>query len=135
MTDAATQQPKVYVVDDDEAVRDSIQLLLQSVDHVVETFDSPLAFLNAAPGITSGCLVLASELGASKSGASGLGTPGGVALLLQLRERGIAIPAIVTANQGGVPLAVEAMRAGAADFLEKPLLDARLLLAVKRVMK
>jgi len=117
MTDAATQQPKVYVVDDDEAVRDSIQLLLQSVDHVVETFDSPLAFLNAAPGITSGCLVLDVRMPSMS----------GLDLQQRLKQLGVPIPVIFITGHGDVPMAVQAMQAGAFDFLQKPFRDQDLL--------
>lgn len=120
----------ILLAEPDAAVRDAMRLLFETLGFTVHTTANAGDLENLLRLLTPRCLVLASELGKSE-----LGTPGGVALLLQLRERGIAIPAIVTANQGGVPLAVEAMRAGAADFLEKPLLDARLLLAVKRVMK
>lgn len=114
----------ILLAEPDEAVRDSMQVLFETVGFAVESARDAgqveALLLQQPPR----CLVLASEF-----------TPhGGIALLSQLREHGFNVPAIITACRGGVPLAVEAMRAGATDFLEKPLLDARLLLAVKRVM-
>jgi two-component system response regulator FixJ len=107
----------VYVVDDDEAVRDSIQLLLQSVDYAVETFDSPLTFLKAAPAIQSGCLVLDVRMPAMS----------GLELQQRLKQNGVPIPVIFITGHGDVPMAVQAMQAGAFDFLQKPFRDQDLL--------
>ncbi len=108
---------KVYIVDDDEAVVDAIKMLLQSVDYAVETFSSPRAFLDVAEGISAGCLVLDVRM----PGMSGL------ELQQQLRQRGVPIPIIFITGHGDVPMAVQAMQAGAFDFLQKPFRDQDLL--------
>lgn len=108
---------KVYVLDDDEAVLDSIRMLLQSVDYEVMAYSSPRAFLEDAPGITSGCLVLDVRM----PGMSGL------ELQQQLHQRGVPIPIIFITGHGDVPMAVQAIQAGAFDFLQKPFRDQDLL--------
>ena len=109
--------PKVYIVDDDEAVLDSVRLLLRSVDYDVETFSSAKAFLEQAPHIRAGCLLLDVRM----PGMSGLD------LQQQLRQRGVPIPIIFITGHGDVPMAVQAMQAGAFDFLQKPFRDQDLL--------
>lgn len=109
--------PKVYIVDDDEAVLDAIRMLLLSVDYEVETFQSPRAFLEAAPGITAGCLVLDVRMPAMS----------GLELQQLLKQRGVPIPIIFITGHGDVPMAVQAMQAGAFDFLQKPFRDQDLL--------
>ena len=108
---------KVFIVDDDEAVVDAIRMLLQSVDYEVETFNSPRAFLEVAERISAGCLVLDVRM----PGMSGL------ELQQQLRQRGVPIPIIFITGHGDVPMAVQAMQAGAFDFLQKPFRDQDLL--------
>lgn len=117
MQETKTTSATVYVVDDDEAVRDSIQLLLQSVDYAVETFDSPLTFLKSAPAIQSGCLVLDVRMPAMS----------GLELQQRLKQNGVPIPVIFITGHGDVPMAVQAMQAGAFDFLQKPFRDQDLL--------
>lgn len=107
----------VHVVDDDEAVRDAIRLLLLSVDLPVKTYESALAFLQAATDIHSGCLVLDVRM----PGMSGL------ELQQRLKQMGLAIPIIFITGHGDVPMAVQAMQAGAFDFLQKPFRDQELL--------
>ena len=119
-TGTSTRPPAnatVYVVDDDEAVRDSIRLLLLSVDHQVETFESPLEFLRRAPDIDSGCLVLDVRMPAMS----------GLELQQRLKQAGVPIPIIFITGHGDVPMAVQAMQAGAFDFLQKPFRDQDLL--------
>jgi two-component system response regulator FixJ len=112
----------IMLVEPDDAVRDSIRLLFETAGFTVcalgDAVQLQALLLDQAPR----CLVLAVELQPLS----------GIELLAQLREGGIQIPAIVTSCKGGVPMAVEAMRAGATDFLEKPLMDARLLSIVRR---
>ena len=109
--------PKVYIVDDDEAVLDSIRLLLISVDYEVEIFSSPHAFLGQAGSVSAGCLLLDVRM----PGMSGM------ELQQQLRQRGVPIPIIFLTGHGDVPMAVQAMQAGAFDFLQKPFRDQDLL--------
>lgn len=109
--------PKVYLVDDDEAVLDAIRMLLTSVDYEVEIFSNPQSFLEVASGISAGCLLLDVRM----PGMSGL------ELQQQLRQRGIPVPIIFITGHGDVPMAVQAMQAGAFDFLQKPFRDQDLL--------
>ncbi len=107
----------VFVVDDDDAMRDSLSYLLQSVGLAVEAFPSAEHFLAAYDPARPGCLVLDVRM------------PGMSGLELQqiLIERGSALPVIVITGHGDVPMAVRAMRAGAIDFIEKPFNNQALL--------
>src|SRR3954470_17380126 len=108
---------KVYVVDDDEAMRDSLGFLLGSADFDVTIFESAQHFLDAVSGIGFGCVV------------SDIRMPGidGIELLKRLKAGRSALPVIIMTGHGDVPLAVEAMKLGADDFLEKPFEDDRLI--------
>ena len=111
----------VHVIDDDEAVRTSMEFLLRSARIDVRTYESAVAFLKALPDIKSGCIVTDVRM----PGVSGID------LLRRLRELGNEIPVIVVTGHGEVPLAVEAMKIGAIDFLEKPFDDDVLLTSVR----
>lgn len=100
---------KVYVVDDDEAVRKALTLLMRSVGLSVETFSSAQGFMDAYDGSTPGCLVLDVRM----PGMSGL------ELQERLRTMDITLPVIIMTGHGDVPMAVRAMKAGAVDFVEK----------------
>ena len=113
MNDRAT----VFVVDDDEAVRDSVALLLQSVGLPVEVFADGQSFLTAVDTGREGCIVLDVRM----PGMSGMD------LQKQLGELGYTLPIIFVTGHGDVPIAVEAMRAGAEEFLQKPFRDQDLL--------
>ncbi|MPZ59196.1 MAG: response regulator [Rhizobiales bacterium] len=114
----------VYVVDDDEAMRQSLSFLLRAAKVDVQTFESATAFLEALPQIKPGCLVTDVRM----PGMSGLD------LLRHLRERKVAMPVIVITGHGDVPLAVEAMKDGAVDFLEKPFDDEVLLGSIRSAL-
>ena len=114
----------VHVVDDDEAVRHSLEFLLATVDIKVRSYESAEAFLRNLPRVEPGCLVTDIRM----SGLSGLD------LMKQLKEQGMSIPVIVITGHGDVPLAVEAMKYGAADFLEKPFDDEALVSAVRNAL-
>ena len=111
------QAQTVFVVDDDEAVRDSIQELVESVGLQAEGYDSALAFLDAFESQRPGCLVLDVRMG-EMSG-----------LVLQERLNGLeaSIPVILLTGHGDVPMAVQAMRSGAVDFIQKPYREQALL--------
>ncbi len=111
------QQPTVFVVDDDPAVRDSLRLLLESVGLVAEAFSSPHQFLDAIVPEQPGCVLLDIRM----PGMSGL------ELQRRLVTRGISIPVIIITGHGDVTTAVQAMKTGAVDFLEKPFNDQVLL--------
>ena len=114
-----SQNGKVYVIDDDPAMRDSLDFLLGSAGFDVRLFDSAQVFLSELPELEAGCVV------------TDIRMPGidGMELLRQLNPAsGVRkLPVIVMTGHGDVPLAVEAMKLGALDFLEKPFEDDRLI--------
>jgi two-component system response regulator FixJ len=114
----------VHVIDDDEAVRQSIEFLLRTAGVTARTYDSASAFLDALPTVNSGCIITDVRM------------PGisGIELLQRLGEMRIKIPVIVVTGHGDVPLAVEAMKNGAVDFLEKPFEDELLLGSVQAAL-
>jgi two-component system, LuxR family, response regulator FixJ len=112
-----SQSDKVYVIDDDPAMRDSLDFLLGSAGFSVRLFDSAQVFLNEFASLERGCVVTDVRM------------PGidGMELLRQLNSGARKLPVIVMTGHGDVPLAVEAMKLGALDFLEKPFEDDRLI--------
>src|SRR5215467_2723667 len=114
----------VHVIDDDEAVRQSIEFLLRTAGVTARTYDSASTFLNALPTIDPGCIITDVRM------------PGisGIDLLRRLGEMRIKMPVIVITGHGDVPLAVEAMKIGAVDFLEKPFDDELLLGSVRSAL-
>jgi len=115
----------IYVVDDDEAVRQSLAFLLGSAGLAVRLYDSAVSFLDGLSGVTGGCLI------------TDIRMPGmtGLELLHALKARACGLPTIVITGHGDVPLAVEAMKAGAVDFIEKPFDQEVLLSAVKAALQ
>jgi two-component system, LuxR family, response regulator FixJ len=111
----------VYVIDDDEAVRQSLEFLLKTAGLTVRGFDNAKSFLDLLPQIRSGCIITDVRM------------PGitGIDLLRRVKELGIEIPVIVITGHGDISLAVEAMKIGAVDFLEKPFDDDTLLAVVR----
>jgi two-component system response regulator FixJ len=111
----------VHLIDDDEAVRHSVTFLLATAGFAVRVYESAVKFLEALPTVQPGCIVTDVRM------------PGldGLALQRELKARGIGLPVIVMTGHGDVPLAVEAMKAGAIDFLEKPFDDETLLSAIR----
>ena len=114
----------VHVVDDDEAMRDSMAFLLRAENFQVKTYADAADFLNALPQINTGCIVTDVRM------------PGmsGIELLQRLRELKVSLPVIVVSGHGDVPLAVEAMKTGALDFIEKPFDDEVFLHAVRMAL-
>ena len=110
----------VYIVDDDEAVRDSLSILLEAIGHRVRTFGLAKEFLDAAPALPAGCLI------------ADIRMPGmdGLELQHSLNEKALHFPMIVITGHGDVPLAVRAMKAGALDFIEKPFAAPTILASV-----
>jgi two-component system response regulator FixJ len=109
--------PIVYIVDDDNGVRTSIKVLMKSVGLPATTFASAQEFLAAYSPMMAGCVVLDIRM----PGMSGLD------LQETLNERGAVIPVIFVTGHGDVPMAVDAMRHGAFDFLQKPFRDQDLI--------
>jgi two-component system response regulator FixJ len=110
----------VHVVDDDAAVRRALARLLRSEGLEAVAYETAQAVLNAAPSLSSGCILLDLQM------------PGmdGLELLTQLGELGIELPVIVVTGHGDVPTAVRAMKAGAVDFIEKPIDETQLFAAI-----
>jgi two-component system response regulator FixJ len=115
----------VHVIDDDEALRDSLTFLLRTARLDVLSYPSATAFLEALPEANLSCVITDVRM------------PGmsGIDLLRRLRERKISVPVIVITGHGDIPLAVEAMRIGAIDFLEKPFDDEVLIASVKAALR
>jgi two-component system response regulator FixJ len=115
----------VHVIDDDEALRDSLAFLLRTADLEVMSHASAAAFLDALPLTGLTCIITDVRM------------PGlsGIDLLRRVRELGVEVPVIVITGHGDVPLAVEAMRFGAVDFLEKPFDDEILLQSVRAALR
>lgn len=118
------RQSTVYIVDDDEAVRGSLRLLLKSVGLPAMGMPSARQFLDAYDPQQPGCLILDVRM------------PGmsGIELQQQLNMRGAVIPVIFITGHGDIPMAVEAMRQGAFDFLQKPFRDQDLIDRVQRAL-
>jgi len=117
-------EARVFIVDDEEAVRDSIGLLLRSVGLRAQGFPDARAFLDAYRPEQPGCLVLDIRMPRMS----------GLELQQELNRRGWGIPVIFISGHGDVPMAVEAMRAGAVDFLQKPFKDDELIRRVQKAL-
>jgi FixJ family two-component response regulator len=118
-------KPAVYVVDDDPSVRVAMERLLKSVGLTVKTFASAREFLDQATPEWSGCLIVDLRM-------PGMG---GLDLQDQLSARKVSLPVIFLTGYGTVPASVRAMKAGAVDFLEKPVDDQTLLDAVHTALE
>jgi len=116
--------PVVHVIDDDDAARDSLMFLLRSAQIEVRSYETAPAFLATAKTVATGCIVTDVRMPEMT----------GIELLRRLREMGADIPVIVITGHGDIPLAVEAMKYGAADFFEKPYDDEALLAAVRAAL-
>lgn len=115
----------VHIVDDDEAVRQSLAFLLSSTGLAVRLYDSASAFLAGLASVKGGCLITDMRMPDMT----------GLELLHQLRAKACGLPAIVITGHGDVALAVEAMKAGAVDFIEKPFDQEAILTAVKAALE
>ena len=115
---------EVYVVDDDDAIRRSLTFLLKTSGHSVRTFESAEAFLAEARDLAKGCVI------------SDVRMPGidGIELVRRLAAERLPLSVIVITGHGDIALAVEAMKAGAVDFLEKPFKEDVLLAAVQKAL-
>src|SRR5580692_7672845 len=116
---------KVYVIDDDEAMRDSLNFLLDSAGLEVTLFETAQHFLDALPGLDFGCVV------------SDVRMPGvdGIELLKRMKAGQSRFPILIMTGHGDAPLAVEAMKLGAVDFLEKPFEDDRLTSMIEAAIR
>ncbi len=114
----------VFVVDDDPAVRDSLTLLLEQEDFAVETFDSGEAFLAAGRSARRSCAVVDIRMAGMD----------GIQLLAELSKRGVLLPVVFLTGHGDIPLSVRAIKAGAVDFLSKPITGSALLESVQAAL-
>ena len=124
MTETEQSLGVVYVVDDDEAVRDSLQWLLEGVNYSVQAYDSAEAFLAAFDPQALACLILDVRM----PGMSGL------QLQEELAQRKAELPIVFITGHGDVPMAVSTMKRGAVDFIEKPFDQAELKALVEKML-
>jgi two-component system, LuxR family, response regulator FixJ len=120
-----SSEPTVFVVDDDQAMRTSLQWLIESTGLQVRTFDSADAFLAGYYPGRAGCLLLDVRM----PGMSGLELQG------YLAREGHRLPVIIITGHGDVTMAVRAMKAGALDFIEKPFHDEDLLRSIRNALE
>ena len=111
----------VHIVDDDEAVRQSLAFLLSTAGVPVRVYDSATSFLDGLASLQSGCLITDVRMPDMT----------GIELLQRLKSKAIELPVIVITGHGDIPLAVEAMKSGAIDFIEKPFAEEAILSAVR----
>jgi len=119
------RSPTVFIVDDDEAVRSSLRLLIKSVGLIPTALGSAREFLEKCDPAQPGCLVLDVRMPEMS----------GLELQEQLNREGAVIPVIFITGHGDVPMAVEAMQAGAFDFLQKPFRDQDLIDRIQRALE
>jgi len=112
---------RIYIVDDDEAVRDSLGFQLEAAGYDVRTFSSGIDFLNRAPGLPPGCVILDVRMPDID----------GLEVQIRLAEMKQSLPIVLITGHGEVPLAVRAMRAGAVDFVEKPFSEEAILESIR----
>lgn len=122
---ALNQDATVFVVDDDDAVRESLAFLMKSIGLKAESFPSAQAFLDSYNPARAGCLVLDIRM----PGMSGL------ELQEKLIQMGSILPIIFITGHGDVPMAVKAIKAGAADFVQKPFRDQELIDRIREVLE
>jgi two-component system, LuxR family, response regulator FixJ len=117
-------EPIVYVIDDDEGARHSLEFLLDCAGIRVRSFTSADAFLTAAPPLLGACIVTDVRM------------PGrsGIELVEEMKRRSVNVPVIVITGHADVPLAIQAMHAGVADFIEKPFDDELILAAIRKAL-
>lgn len=111
----------VHIVDDDEVVRQSLAFLLSTAGIPVRVYDSATSFLHGLPSLQEGCLITDVRMPDLT----------GIELLHCLKAKSIKLPVIVITGHGDIPLAVEAMKSGAIDFIEKPFAEEAILRAVR----
>lgn len=114
-------EPVVHIVDDDAAIRDSLAFLLDTANVVSRTYESAAALLARAPNLEPGCIVTDVRMPEMN----------GLEMVRRLAEVGVRHPVIVMTGHADVPLAIEAVRAGVKDFIEKPFDDDALLASIR----
>ncbi len=114
-------EPVVHVVDDDAGIRDSLAFLLDTADFISRTYDSAAALLARADRLEAGCIVTDVRMPDMN----------GLEMVRRLTAMGVRHPVIVMTGHADVPLAIEAVRAGVKDFIEKPFDDEALLASIQ----
>ena len=114
----------IHLVDDDESAREALAFLLEAADFAVVSHASALALLDALPLDGAGCVITDMRMPDMT----------GLELVRELNSRGSRVPVLMITGHGDIPLAVEAMRAGVIDFIEKPFGEARILDALTRAL-
>jgi len=118
-------QRVVHIIDDDEALRESLAFLLRTAELEVKSFDSAKAFFDALPDPSLACVITDVRMP----------NVSGIELLRRLKELKVGVPVIVITGHGDIALAVEAMKIGAIDFFEKPFNDDLLLASVRAALR
>lgn len=113
--------PYIHLVDDDEAIRHSASFMLRHAGYRVKTYEDGVTFLKSADGLEQGCILLDVRMPIMD----------GLEVLDQLGQRGVDVPVIILTGHGDVSVAVEAMKKGAIDFIEKPYEKHTLITAIK----
>ncbi|ABD26018.1 two component transcriptional regulator, LuxR family [Novosphingobium aromaticivorans DSM 12444] len=124
MANSGAAEPIVYVVDDDESARHSLEFLLDVAGIRVRSFPNADAFLKSSPPLAGACIVTDVRMPGT----------GGIELVEELHRRGATAPVIVITGHADVPLAIQAMKAGVADFIEKPFDDQVMLEAIRSAL-
>ena len=114
----------IYVVDDDDAVRAALRALLETAGYRTARFESGVAFLDSLDTVRGACVLLDVKMPELD----------GLEVQRRLNDRGVTLPVVIVTGHGDIAMAVQAMRAGAVDFLEKPVSRDRLLEAVARAI-
>ena len=114
----------IYVVDDDDAVRAALRAMLETAGYRTARFESGVAFLDSLDTVRGACVLLDVKMPELD----------GLEVQRRLNDRGVTLPVVIVTGHGDIAMAVQAMRAGAADFLEKPVSRDRLLEAVARAI-
>ena len=118
-------EKRVYLVDDEAAVRRSVSFMLKTSGYDVEGFETGEAFLKAAPHLAPGCVLLDVRLGSMD----------GLAVQQALKDKGVMLPVIIITGHGDIGLAVRAMKAGAVDFIEKPFDKGTVVAALEQALQ
>lgn len=118
-------KPTIYLVDDDAAVRDALTLLLEQENFTVESFDSAEAFLSACHLVPNSCAIVDIRM----AGMDGL------QLQAELARQASMLPVILLTGHGNIPMSVHAIKAGAVDFLTKPISAAALLASIRAALQ
>ena len=117
-------EPVIHVIDDDDSARHSLEFLIDCAGMAVRTYPSASAFLAAVPDLEPGCIVTDVRMPEMS----------GLQLIERLKALGVTLPVIVITGHADVPMAIEAMKQGVADFIEKPFSDDAILGAIRSAL-